>query len=113
MSRVIVLFILFSIYFVSESKYKYNYLERRKKSNKLGVKIEFPSSRYIKERTRQDAKVIDPIFRYYITSREVQFQLDANKDNLPYFLRCQGSTKSLQLLIPESAQQVIRTNHLR
>jgi hypothetical protein len=72
----------------------------------IGVLIEYPTSKYIEERQRKDLNDIDPIFRYYITPREIQFNANAMKDSLPYFLRCKGSNNSIQFTIPPSAVKV-------
>ncbi len=68
--------------------------------------IEYPSNEYIEERIRKDLNSIDSIFRYYIIPREIQFHANAIKGDLPYFLRCKGSKKSIQFIVPTSAIKV-------
>ncbi|CAF1023509.1 unnamed protein product [Adineta ricciae] len=71
------------------------------------VKIEYPSNEFIEERVRKDIDSLDSILRHYIVPHEIQFHTNAVKDNLPYFLQCKGSTKSIQFTVPDSA-----TKHL-
>ncbi|CAF0895692.1 unnamed protein product [Adineta ricciae] len=72
-----------------------------------GVTIEYPTSVHIVERIRTDIATIDPIFRYYIVPREIQYHADALKGRLEYFLQCKGSRNSITLTVPSTA-----TNHL-
>ncbi len=71
-----------------------------------GVTIEYPASAHINERIRNDIDSIDPIFRYYITPREIQFHVDALQDQLPFFLQCKGSTNSMKFTVPPTATDV-------
>lgn len=75
-------------------------------SDHLGVTIEYPQSPHIEERSRTDLDQIDPIFRYYIVPREIQYNVDALKDRLPYFIQCKGSQASIRLTVPPDAVAV-------
>ncbi len=75
-------------------------------NNYLGVRIEYPSNPHIEERIRKDLNSINPLFRYYIIPREIQFNANAIKNDLPYFLRCKGSKNSIEFTIPTSATKV-------
>lgn len=72
-------------------------------SDYLGVTIEYPQSPHIEERSRTDLDQIDPIFRYYIVPREIQYNVDALKDRLSYFIQCKGSNPSIRLTVPPDA----------
>lgn len=73
----------------------------------LGVQIEYPiKNKYIEERIRSDLNLIDPLLRYYVVQREIQFQSEAVRKDLPFFLRCKGSKKSLNFTVPSTAIQV-------
>ncbi|CAF1140999.1 unnamed protein product, partial [Rotaria sordida] len=67
------------------------------------VQIEYPANQHIVERIRTDINSIDPIFRYYIIPREIQFHADALKDRLPFFLKCKGSKNSINFTVPTTA----------
>ncbi|CAF3533773.1 unnamed protein product [Rotaria sp. Silwood2] len=71
-----------------------------------GVVIEYPANEHIEERIRKDFDSINPIFRYYIIPREIQFHINAIKNGLPFFLRCKGSQKSINFTVPISAIKV-------
>jgi len=71
-----------------------------------GVTIEYQSSGHIIERIRNDIDSIDPIFRYYIIPREIQFHADALKDRLQFFLQCKGSKNSIKFTVPPGATEV-------
>ena len=71
-----------------------------------GVTIEYPSSGHIVERIRNDINSIDPIFRYYIIPREIQFHADALQGRLPFFLQCKGSKNSIKFTVPPGATEV-------
>lgn len=68
--------------------------------------IEYPTSVHIVERIRTDIGTIDPIFRYYLVPREIQFHADALKGRLEYFLQCKGSRNSIVLTVPPTATNV-------
>jgi hypothetical protein len=73
-----------------------------------GITIEYPASAHINERIRNNIDSIDPIFRYYITLREIQFHADALKGGLPFFLQCKGSKNSIKFnfTVPPTAIDV-------
>ncbi|CAF0830837.1 unnamed protein product [Adineta steineri] len=71
------------------------------------VKIEYPPNQHIEERLRKDIDSIDSIFRYYIVPNELQFHAKAIQDDLPYFLRCKGTTKAIQFTVPTSATKYL------
>jgi hypothetical protein len=68
-----------------------------------GVTIERPRSDHIEERNRTD---IDPILRYYVVPREIQFHADALQDVLLFFLKCKGSDNSIQFIAPPTVTEV-------